>query len=61
MSAEEFVKLQLRLPRALHERLQQIADEQERSLNGQLVYLLRKGVEEYDRQQGPDEEGKVAA
>lgn len=38
------VKLQLRLPPELHAALVEMAKEEERSLNAQIVYLLREDV-----------------
>jgi hypothetical protein len=39
-------RLDLRLPDDLHERLVKLAEREERSLHGQIVYLLRRGVEQ---------------
>ncbi len=61
MSADEFVKLQLRLPKVLHERLQRIATEEERSLNGQIVYFLRNLTDQYEERKDEEEEVKAAA
>ena len=40
------VKLQLRLPQELHAELVEAARREERSLNGQIVYLLRQVTRE---------------
>jgi hypothetical protein len=45
---EEEVKITLRLPSGLHGDLQKLADEEVRSLNGQLVYLLQEAVKHRD-------------
>lgn len=39
--ARNDVRLVLRLPLELHEKLVGLADQEERSLNGEIVYLLR--------------------
>jgi hypothetical protein len=39
----------LRLPEDLHKALQELADSQERSLTGQIVYMLRKQLEEENK------------
>lgn len=38
------VKITLRLPDWLHKSLQELADNEERSLNGQIVHLLREAI-----------------
>ena len=40
------VRLLLRLPADLHAALVAMAEREERSLHGQIIYLLRKAVEE---------------
>jgi hypothetical protein len=42
--AEMMVRLMLRLPADLHAALEAWAKEEERSLNGHIVYLLRRAV-----------------
>ena len=44
---ESEVRLQVRLPRDLHADLTALAATQERSLNGQIVYTLRRGLDWY--------------
>ena len=46
--SEPTVAVTLRLPTELLERLRQIADEQDRSVNAQIVRELRAAVEGYD-------------
>lgn len=46
MSMPDVVKLQVRLPRELHEQLQALSESEQRSLNGQIIYLLRQAVEQ---------------
>lgn len=57
MSIGDTVKLQVRLPRDLHEQLQALSEEEQRSLNGQIVYLLRRAIE----QSATDRQVKIAA
>lgn len=40
------IKLQVRLPPSLHQKLVEIAAENDRSLNGQVVAMLRRAAEE---------------
>lgn len=49
------VKLQLRLPPELHAALVELATREERSLNGQIVYLLRGAMPPAD----PSPEGST--
>jgi hypothetical protein len=42
--AEAVIKLVLRLPPDLHAALVQRAREEQRSLNGQIIYLLRQSL-----------------
>lgn len=49
------VKTGLRLPEELYEAIKQIADEQLRSINAQMVALLREAVERHQRQAKRDE------
>lgn len=44
--AEALARLVLRLPTDLHEALTSWAKEEERSLNGHIVYLLRRALTE---------------
>ena len=39
------VRIGLRLPADLHVRIVELARQEQRSLNGQLVYLLRKSLD----------------
>lgn len=41
---EEIVRITLRIPQALHADAEALAKNEDRSLNGQLVYLLRLGL-----------------
>lgn len=45
----------VRLPDDLHERLTQIAEDERRSLNSQIVYMLEKSVVDYERQEEEDD------
>lgn len=42
------VRFVLRLPKELHMRIKEIAREAERSMNGQILFILKKWVEEHD-------------
>jgi hypothetical protein len=46
-----FVGIGLRLPPELHTELKAIAEEEQRSLHGQILVLLRQGVARYRDQQ----------
>lgn len=41
----EFLRFALRIPLDLHEKLKRLAEKENRSLHGQIIYLLRKAVE----------------
>lgn len=41
---KDFVRFALRLPHDLHEALKEAAERENRSLHGQIVYLLRQGL-----------------
>jgi hypothetical protein len=41
---EDDVRFLLRLPESLHEELTKLAQEEQRSLNAQIIYLLAKAV-----------------
>jgi hypothetical protein len=43
---EDSVRITLRLPRDLHDRIKRHADQEARSINRQIVYLLRRATEE---------------
>lgn len=43
------VNVTLRLDPELHKALQELAEREERSLHGQIVYMLRKQLEEEQR------------
>jgi hypothetical protein len=49
-------KLTIRLPKELHDRLVALAEQDTRSLNGEIVALLRAAVAERDRQSRPSSE-----
>lgn len=42
------VKLTVRLPEDLHQELVRVASEEERSLNQQIIYLLRRALRSRD-------------
>lgn len=44
----------LRLPADLHAALVALARQEERSLHGQIVYLLRRGIERRDETDRPE-------
>ena len=45
----KIVDLRLRIREDLKLRLQEIAKQKNRSLNGQVTYFLRKAIKEYER------------
>lgn len=45
------MSITVKVPEEVHEALREWAEEEERSLHGQVVYLLRRVTEEYRRQQ----------
>lgn len=49
-------KLTLRLPKDLHDRLIRAANEDTRSLNGEVIALLRAALAQRDRQSPPSSE-----
>jgi len=46
---EEFTRFHVRMPSDLHEELIIVSDEEGRSLNAQIVYLLRQGIARYKK------------
>ena len=42
------VQLQIRLPADMHERIAALAQQEMRSLNGQLLFLLQRGLDGYE-------------
>lgn len=45
---DEMVKLQIRIPRSLHERFVEHALQEERSLNGQIIFAMKKWAEQQE-------------
>lgn len=45
---DEMVKLQIRVPRSLHEQFVEYAVEEERSLNGQIIFAMKKWAEQQE-------------
>jgi hypothetical protein len=54
---EKRVSVNLRLPPEVHADLKRIADEEERSLTGQIVRFLRSAIERYDAER-PEPEAR---
>lgn len=52
-----YVRITLRIPQELHKKMTEIAKEQDRSLNKQMVRLMQMGV---DQQSKPAQAKKVA-
>ncbi len=46
---KEFTRFHVRMPNDLHEELTIVSDEEGRSLNAQIVYLLRQGIARYKK------------
>lgn len=51
--------LSIRIDSELHDKLQYIAGAEGRSMSGQVLYLIRKCVREYERENGPVPEDKM--
>ena len=47
------VRLQIRRPKDLHEAIVRLANNEERSLNGQLVWLLRQALKAQESDRPP--------
>lgn len=45
--------LGLRIDSETHKKLKNLADYEGRSMNRQVVYLIKKAIEEHERQHGP--------
>lgn len=45
----------IRLPEELHETLTQIAEEERRSFNSQVIYMLERSVAEYQNREDRDD------
>ena len=45
------VNSQIRIPEELWDKLKEISEKEERSINAQLVYILKKYIEEYEKAQ----------
>ena len=43
------VNSQIRIPEELWDKLKEISEKEERSINAQLVYILKKYIEEYEK------------
>jgi predicted HicB family RNase H-like nuclease len=48
MDRQEDVKLQVRMPVEVHERMRQLAEQHERSLNGEIIWALRRYIQEQE-------------
>lgn len=46
----EMVSTTIRLPENLHKKLIQIAEDERRSFNSQVIYMLERSVAEYEHQ-----------
>ena len=56
MEKPEDKRLLLRFPPALADQLTEMAEKERRSLNAQIVYLLERAVERYQRRRELDQE-----
>lgn len=43
------INSQIRIPEELWDKLKEISEQEERSINAQMVYILKKYIEEYER------------
>ena len=59
MSGTSVIRFLLRVPQDVYEALQDLAEREQRSVNGQIVYILQRFIAE-SRDENP-EEGKAAA
>jgi hypothetical protein len=57
MDTSKAKRIDLRLPPEMHRQLEAVAKEEARSVNAQIVYLLRQALEAYEAEQA----GKLAA
>ena len=57
MDTSKAKRIDLRLPPEMHRQLEAVAKEESRSVNAQIVYMLRQALEAYEAEQ----EGKLAA
>ncbi|MCI9272634.1 MAG: hypothetical protein HFE39_01595 [Clostridiales bacterium] len=53
MKDSNIVVLQFRMKEETHKKLKQISNKELRSLNNQIEYFVVKGIQEYERQNGP--------
>lgn len=54
MRSGNIVNSQIRVPEELWDKLKEISEKEERSINAQLVYILKKYIEEYEKAQDKD-------
>lgn len=43
------INSQIRIPEELWDKLKEISEQEERSINSQMVYILKKFIEEYEK------------
>jgi len=51
------IRFALRLPKDLYAEIKEIAAKEDRSINGQILHILKKFVEQYQRDDNRQEQG----
>jgi len=49
--SEEIIKTVLRIPEPLYEKVKELAEQERRSINNQLLFLLEQGMQTYSCQE----------
>ncbi len=44
------INSQIRIPEELWDKIKEISEQEERSINSQIVYILKKYIEEYEKE-----------
>src|SRR5690242_15371987 len=55
------VKLVLRMPATLHERIKRLAEAEHRSLNGEILHILERHATQHERRASPEIQEFLAA
>ena len=46
------INSQIRIPEELWNKIKEISENEERSINAQIIYILKKYIEEYEKENG---------